>query len=79
MSSRSRREKVKDPTLQNGLKVVSDGGVDGKTCVVTRTVKKGSTVVRTDTFRSVYKPKTQVVRVGTAGKPSKTATSTAKG
>jgi vancomycin resistance protein YoaR len=69
-------EQVKDATLQSGLKVVQDSGVDGRTCVVTRTVKKGSTIVRTDTFRSVYKPKVAVVRVGTAGKPSKVATST---
>jgi vancomycin resistance protein YoaR len=72
-------EQVKDPTMQNGLKVVEDSGLDGRRCVVTRTVKKGSTVVRTDTFRSVYKPKVAVVRVGTAGKPSKVATPTPKG
>ncbi|MDR3685552.1 MAG: VanW family protein [Coriobacteriia bacterium] len=70
-------QEVKDPTLAAGVKVVQDPGENGMTCVVTRTVKKGSTVVRTDTFRSVYKPKIQVVQVGTAGKPSKTTTPTA--
>jgi vancomycin resistance protein YoaR len=69
-------EQVKDPTLANGLKVVQDPGEDGCSLVVVRTVKKGSTVIRTDTFRSLYKPKIQVVRVGTAGKPSKTTTPT---
>lgn len=69
-------QQVPDPTLKNGLKVVQDPGEDGMTCVVTRTVKKGSTVVRTDRFKSVYKPKVQVVLVGTAGKASKAASST---
>jgi vancomycin resistance protein YoaR len=69
-------EEVKDPTLKTGLKVVQDPGVDGKRVVVTRVVKKGSTVVRTDTFTSNYKPKTEVVRVGTKAAASKTATTT---
>ncbi len=63
----------KDPTLQVGSRVIEDGGVDGRTVSVTRIVKKAGTVLRTDTFRSVYKPKTEVVRVGT--KPASTTTS----
>ena len=69
-------ETVVDSTLQPGVKVVTDGGLDGRKCVVTRVVKSGSTVVRTDTFASNYKPKTEVVRVGPAVKGSKTASST---
>ena len=69
-------ETVKDATLPVGSKVVQDKGETGKICVVTRTVTKGGAVVRTDTFRSVYKPKIEVVRVGTKPKASKTATTT---
>jgi len=56
---------TKDPTLALGTRVVEDAGVDGRTIVVTRTVKKGGTVLRTDSFTSVYKPKEEVARVGT--------------
>jgi len=58
-------EETKDATLPEGTRVVEDSGVDGRTIVVTRTVKKGGSVVRTDSFTSVYKPKTEVMRVGT--------------
>jgi vancomycin resistance protein YoaR len=68
--------KEPDPTLQVGLEVVKDPGVDGKKVVVTRTVKKGGQVVRTDTFTSNYTPKSATVRVGTKAKSSKTASST---
>ncbi len=69
-------ETTKDPTLAAGVKVVEDRGETGKKCVVTRTVKKGGQVVRTDTFTSNYKPKVEVVRVGTKVKGSKTPTAT---
>lgn len=58
-------EKIKDPTMKVGQKIVEEQGVDGRTCTVTRTVYKGGKVVRTDNFKSVYKPKVEVVRVGT--------------
>ena len=70
-------EKVKDPKLREGVTVVEDAGVTGRTCTVTRTVKKDGEVVRVDRFRSVYRPKVEVVRVGTKPKPSKTPTDTA--
>jgi len=66
---------VKDPTLTKGAKVIEDGGVDGGNVTVIRTVYKGGKVVRTDTFVSHYRPKEEVVRVGTKV-PSKPATST---
>jgi len=56
---------TKDPKLAEGARVIEDIGVNGRTVIVTRTVKKGGRVVRTDTFKSVYRPKEQVVRVGT--------------
>jgi hypothetical protein len=59
-----------------GLEVVKDPGVDGKRVLVTRTVKKGGQVLRTDTFTSYYTPKSATVRVGTKIKGSKTATPT---
>jgi len=56
---------VKDPTLPVGAKVVQTSGQSGRTVVVSRTVTKSGSVVRKDTFTSVYKPSAEVVRVGT--------------
>jgi vancomycin resistance protein YoaR len=71
-------EKENDPTLKVGMKVVKDRGETGKQCVVVRTVTKGGEVVRKDTFTSNYKPKVEVVRVGTKGSTTTTATVTPK-
>ncbi len=67
-------EKVKDPTLKSGLKIVEESGLTGRKCVVVRTVSKGGQVVRKDTFTSNYKPKVEVVRVGTKGSSSTSGT-----
>jgi len=56
---------IKDPTLPVGTKIVDEKGASGRTVVVTRVVKKNGAVIRTDTFKSVYKPAEEVVRVGT--------------
>lgn len=56
---------IKDKTMAKGSKIIEDPGVEGKSITVTRTVTKDGKVVRTDNFVSVYKPKTQTVRVGT--------------
>ena len=58
-------KEVPDATLLVGTRVVEDAGVDGRRVVVKRTVLKGDTVVREDTFTSTYSPKQQIVRVGT--------------
>ena len=58
-------KEVPDETLAVGTRVVEDSGVDGRKIVVKRTVLRGGTVVREDTFTSSYAPKQQVVRVGT--------------
>jgi vancomycin resistance protein YoaR len=71
-------EKVNDPTLKAGLKLVTDRGETGKKCVVVRTVTSGGQVVRKDTFTSNYKPKVEVVRIGTKGSKAATATVTPK-
>ena len=71
-------ETIKDPKLAAGLKVVEDGGITGRTCVVTRTVSKGGSVVRTDQFKSVYRPKIEVVRMGTKA-PGKATSGTSGG
>jgi vancomycin resistance protein YoaR len=67
---------IPDPTKPVGVRIVEDGGVDGSTVTVVRTVTKGGVVVRTDTFVSKYTPKEETVRVGTKPKTSKPPTST---
>ncbi len=67
---------TKDPTLGTGIKVIEESGITGRSCVVTRTVSKSGRIVRTDSFKSVYRPKTQIVRVGTKPLSSKDGTST---
>jgi vancomycin resistance protein YoaR len=67
---------VKDPTLAAGLQLIEDSGVDGKKCIVTRTVKQNGRVIRTDTFTSNYKAKSATVKLGTKPTGSKTATAT---
>ena len=71
-------ELVKDPALPAGSKFVEDSGVDGRSIVVTRTVKENGNVIRVDRFVSDYKPKVAVVKVGTRPGASKPATSTPK-
>lgn len=69
-------KEVPDPALPVGKRVIEQNGADGRTIVVTRTVRKNGTVVREDTFKSVYKAEEEVVRVGTmpvSGVPSATA------
>ncbi|MDO8963793.1 MAG: VanW family protein [Coriobacteriia bacterium] len=69
-------QEIKDPTLMKGARLTEDGGVEGGKVTVVRTVYKAGQVVRTDTFVSHYKPKEEVVRVGTKA-ASKPGTSTA--
>lgn len=68
---------IKDPTLVKGGKIVEDSGQTGRSITVKRIVTKDGTEVRTDTFVSNYKPKVQVVRVGTKEVPKPSATTTA--
>ena len=70
-------ETVKDPKLPEGVKLVEDEGETGRTCVVTRVVKLDGQIVRTDTFKSVYKPKIEVLHVGTKKDKASTTTNTA--
>ncbi len=69
-------ETTKDPKLGTGIKVIDESGITGRSCVVTRTVTKSGKIVRTDSFKSVYRPKKQLVRVGTKPVSSKNSTST---
>jgi uncharacterized protein YabE (DUF348 family) len=66
---------VKDATLPAGPQVIEERGISGRTIVVTRVVTNGSTTVRSDTFKSVYRPVEEVVRVGTKPSVSQPATS----
>jgi vancomycin resistance protein YoaR len=63
--------KVSDPMLALGTQKVVEGGLNGGKAAVVRTVKQGSTVVRTDTFASSYTPVAQTVAVGTLKPASK--------
>ena len=58
-------KEIKDATLPQGTRIIDEKGVRGRSISVTRTVTKNGAVVRTDTFRSVYKASEEVVRVGT--------------
>jgi vancomycin resistance protein YoaR len=69
-------EKIDDPLLYMGMSRVEDAGVQGRSCIVKRTVSKDGNVLRTDSFVSNYKPKTEVIRVGTKPPPSKVPTPT---
>ncbi|MDO9556897.1 MAG: VanW family protein [Coriobacteriia bacterium] len=67
---------IEDATMPVGMKVVEERGVTGRTIVVTRTVKKGGAVIRTDGFKSVYRAAEEVIRVGTMPAPSEPTTPT---
>jgi vancomycin resistance protein YoaR len=54
-----------DPTLPKGKEVVEESGASGFDVTVFRTVTKGGTVVRRDSFVSNYSPWVRVVRRGT--------------
>jgi vancomycin resistance protein YoaR len=54
-----------DPTLPKGEEVVEESGSSGFDVTVARTVTKGGTVVRRDSFVSNYIPWVRVVRRGT--------------
>jgi vancomycin resistance protein YoaR len=63
-------KEIEDDTLDEGVRVVEEVGVDGRTIVVTRTVHDESgELVREETFRSRYNPKDEIVRVGTKPVP----------
>jgi vancomycin resistance protein YoaR len=57
-----------DPTLPKGKEVVEEAGSSGFDVTVSRTVTKGGTVVRRDSFVSNYRPWIRVVRRGTGPK-----------
>jgi len=57
-----------DPTLPKGKEVVEESGSSGFDVTVSRTVTKGGSVVRRDSFVSNYVPWVRVVRRGTGPK-----------
>ena len=57
-----------DPTLPKGKEVVEESGSSGFDVTVSRTVTKGGSVVRRDSFVSNYSPWVRVVRRGTGPK-----------
>jgi len=60
-----------DPTLPKGEEVVEEAGSSGFDVTVSRTVTRGGTVVRRDSFVSNYSPWVRVVRRGTGPKEPK--------
>ncbi|MBN2821800.1 MAG: VanW family protein [Coriobacteriia bacterium] len=67
---------IEDASMTEGMKVVEERGVTGRTITVTRTVTKDGSVVREDSFKSVYRGTEEVIRVGTKPATSSTTTST---
>jgi vancomycin resistance protein YoaR len=61
-----------DPTLPKGKEVVEEPGSSGFDVTVSRTVTKGGTVIRRDSFVSNYIPWVRVVRRGTGPKEAAT-------
>jgi vancomycin resistance protein YoaR len=57
-----------DPALPKGKEVVEESGSSGFDVTVSRTVTKGGTVIRRDSFVSNYSPWVRVVRRGTGPK-----------
>jgi vancomycin resistance protein YoaR len=57
-----------DPALPKGKEVVEESGSSGFDVTVSRTVTRGGTVVRRDSFLSSYIPWTRIVRRGTGPK-----------
>ena len=67
---------IKDATLPTGTRIIDEKGVRGRSIVVTRTVTRNGSVIRTDTFKSTYKASEEVVRVGTQPVTPSTPTTT---
>lgn len=62
---------IKDNTLEKGKRVQKEAGSAGRIYEVTRTVTKNGKIIRKETFRSSYRAKDRVVRVGTKPKAKK--------
>lgn len=63
-------EKVDDPTLLKGKEEIEQSGIAGRSVIVTREVYRNGQLVIEDKFYSIYRPRTQIVRVGTKEKGS---------
>jgi vancomycin resistance protein YoaR len=55
---------VPDPALPVGSRVIDERGISGRTIVVVRHVFQNGAEIRTDSFKSVYRPAEEVIRVG---------------
>ena len=58
-------ERVPDPTMHVGEKVVEDAGEPSRQVTVTRTVYQGDEVLYSETFTTYYHSEPRIVRVGT--------------
>lgn len=69
-----RTREVTDSTLPYGARRIEQRGANGGTVVVRRYVRKDGQLIREDSFRSTYRPKEEIVRVGTIPPASTVAT-----
>jgi len=67
--ARPKLEKVLDPTLFKGQRVVEDKGEPARAIVVKRTVYKGDDVLYQEFWSTRYRQEPKIVRVGTKPKP----------
>jgi hypothetical protein len=63
-------EKVLDPTLFKGQRVVEDKGEPARAILVKRTVYKGDDVLYEEFWSTRYRSEPKIVRVGTKPKPA---------
>jgi hypothetical protein len=62
-------EKVLDPTLFKGQRVLEDKGEPARAIVVKRTVYRGADVLYEEFWSTRYRQEPKIVRVGTKPKP----------
>ena len=63
-------QKVLDPTLYEGDRIVVDDGEPARSITVTRTVYTGDRVLYRETWTTHYRAEPRIVRVGTLARPS---------
>jgi len=66
-------EKVLDPTLFKGQRVLEDKGEPARAIVVKRTVYRGADILYEEFWSTRYRQEPKIVRVGTKPKPKKPA------
>lgn len=61
-----KKDYIKDPEIEKGKQIVESEGIRGRTIVVERKVNsKNGKLIHDDKFVSIYRPKVEIIRVGT--------------